>query len=123
MNLKITFFVLLLSTLGLTTAFGQHLEAGYGSDSFNSVANTLTLSQPYPNPASHSATVRYDLGTSQEGKIQVYNLLGTRVKSYRLARTSGKATVPVHELKSGLYFLRLEVNGKETLMVKLKVMH
>ena len=122
MKPKSTLFVLLFSTFVLTSVMGQHLESGYGSEVFGSSTPKVELSQPYPNPASHKAAVRYNLGTLSKGKINVYNLLGTRLKSYNLPRNHGEIQIPVHELTPGMYFLRLQVDGKETLMRKLKVM-
>ena len=118
MKLKPILFVLLLHVFGLTTIYGQSTSPLQKWD----IDNSVSLSQPYPNPASQSTTLHFDLGIQQEGKVVLYNLLGTKIKTILLSQTSGEFSLPVENLQTGVYFIRLQLEGKELVTRKLKVM-
>ncbi|MBV6474020.1 MAG: hypothetical protein JPMHGGIA_02322 [Saprospiraceae bacterium] len=55
----------------------------------------------YPNPAANSFTVDYNTGLV---RIDLYNLLGRKMKSFR---TSHNASYDISDVEDGLYFIRL----------------
>jgi hypothetical protein len=61
----------------------------------------------YPNPATNNFTV--NLGNDEKANIQLYNIVGQQVYSETI---NGTAQVNVSNLKSGVYMLKINQNGK-----------
>jgi len=78
----------------------------------------------FPNPASSFVTVKYTLQSSSQIEIEMFDILGKSVKTLlpktQLAADSYKNTWHLDELKSGLYFIKININGKEN-VIKLSV--
>ena len=118
-------------------AIGSRLIAGDGSIVIrNNAVNQIILKvvgagiptsyalyQNYPNPFNPSTTIKFDLPVDSRVTVEVYNLLGQRVRT--LVNETRKAGYHVAEwngtgdagqlLSSGVYFLRIDavgVNGK-----------
>jgi len=77
--------------------------------------NELTLSDPYPNPASSALTISYELATDGAVSLSVYDLSGRLVETL----VSGEQTAGRHSIgwdsstsATGVYLLRLEANGE-----------
>ena len=75
----------------------------------------LTLSDPYPNPASSSLTISYELATDGAVSLNVYDLSGRLVETL----VSGEQTAGRHSVSwdssvaaTGVYLLRLEAAGE-----------
>lgn len=69
----------------------------------------------YPNPATTSVTVAYDLsgiGTSSDVNLVITNLVGSKVAVRSLNGTSGKVGVDISTLDAGIYFYSIEANGQ-----------
>lgn len=78
------------------------------------IANSSTpgISEAYPNPAVGEMTFSYATGGGL-GRIDIFSMLGSKVKSVKLPELVGKAKVNLESLTSGMYFYRLNVNGKD----------
>ncbi len=82
--------------------------------------DAVTLS---PNPAHIMAQVSFDLGESANVKLGLYSLLGKQVLNKKLgwlAPGSHHFPISLKDLSSGIYFVKIEVDGKlvtEKLMV------
>ncbi len=77
--------------------------------------SALALSDPYPNPASDSLTVSYELVTNGAVSLHIYDLSGRLVETL----VSGEQTAGRHsingnasEAATGVYLLRLEAAGE-----------
>ena len=75
----------------------------------------LTLSDPYPNPASSALTISYELATDGAISLSVYDLSGRLVKTL----VSGEQTAGRHSVSwdssvaaTGVYLIRLEAAGE-----------
>jgi len=75
------------------------------------MVSELTLSDPYPNPASSALTVSYELATEGEVNLSVYDISGRLVETL----VSGEQTAGRHSVSwdssaeaTGVYLLRLE---------------
>lgn len=79
-------------------------------------ASKVTLHSTFPNPArSNSVTVRYELPTDEPVTVQMYNVLGQRVRSFDIQdRRVGRheERLDFGNLASGVYFLRVSQNGQ-----------
>jgi len=61
----------------------------------------------YPNPAKDVVTIKY--ATSRIIEADIYNVLGSKVKSITLNRQ--ETSVNVSDLQKGIYFIRFSDNG------------
>lgn len=68
----------------------------------------------YPNPAQQRATLRYAVPKRQDVKIYLYDILGRRVQTVVNGEREGRheRQLDVSRLASGVYFLRLQAEGK-----------
>ncbi len=76
---------------------------------------SFTLNQNYPNPVTHSTTtIRYQLPSSGNVKIEVYDILGRNVTrpvdGYREAGIKFES-LNLQNLSNGVYFYRLEAGN------------
>lgn len=69
--------------------------------------NTLTNVSMYPNPT-NSGFVTIETASTETASIEVYNLLGKQV----IAQTLTNSTVNVSSLSSGVYLVKVSVEGK-----------
>jgi len=70
------------------------------------------LAQNYPNPFNPATTIEYSIANPGLVKIEIYNLLGQRIKSLvntHQAIGNYKLSFDASELASGMYFYRLKV--------------
>lgn len=80
----------------------------------------------YPNPANDYATVSYRLMDRANVTLEVYNMLGSLVKTVNPGQIfSGQkeTLLNVRDLQNGHYFVKLFVNDEEADVMKLSVMH
>ena len=82
--------------------------------------NSLTA---YPNPATSSVTIAYDLSnlSSADTRVVITNLVGSKVAVRPIAGTSGKVSMDISNLDSGIYFYSIESAGKVVSTKKLIV--
>jgi hypothetical protein len=87
-------------------------------------ADKIEISEAYPNPAAHYIQFDYRLtDRMSEGKITVFNLLGSIVGEHRLNNYDNRLQIPVHNLKAGIYFYTISVNNKSLITKKFVVKH
>jgi hypothetical protein len=80
------------------------------------------ISNLFPNPASSSATISYQLSAAPENAVvRVFNLLGDEVKHFNVSNKEGNITIPVGDLEAGLYFCSFVANDKIIATRKLTV--
>jgi hypothetical protein len=80
------------------------------------------LSRPYPNPASDRVNIDYDLPAGIErAQISIFNLIGQKMKTVDLQGIAGTANIETSQLRSGIYFMYLMVDGKDITSRKLVI--
>ena len=80
----------------------------------NELPASYTLEQNYPNPFNPSTTIAFDLADAGFVKLNVYNILGQKVKTLvnkMVMAGSYQVQFDGFGLASGVYVYRLEVNG------------
>jgi hypothetical protein len=70
------------------------------------------VSEAYPNPAVDEMTLSYVLGAAS-GQIDIFSMLGAKVKTVKLSEPSGKVNMKTEHLPAGMYLYRLSANGKD----------
>lgn len=92
-----------------------------------SIAKTLSrpqadLSNAYPNPASGTTEIKYQLPPHHKrAYLNVYDVLGKEVHREEIEDPSGKIGLNVRNYNSGLYFYSLTVDDKKILTRRLIV--
>ncbi len=78
----------------------------------------------YPNPAADFANLSYTLpATPKNGRLEILNMLGSRITSMPVTNQTGLLTIPVSELESGIYFYSLVSDGQPQRTGKFNVKH
>lgn len=78
------------------------------------IPETYILEQNYPNPFNPSTTIGFGLKESGHVTLTVYNALGERIMQVidgHMEAGYHRATVSAHNLPSGLYFYKIQVNN------------
>ncbi|MCK8494351.1 T9SS type A sorting domain-containing protein [Spirosoma sp. RP8] len=84
----------------------------------------ITVSNIYPNPASESAEIDYQIkGHVGEAKLILLNVLGSPIEEYDMSQHERKVRVATRSLASGYYFYQLSFEGKKVATKKLLVRH
>lgn len=65
-----------------------------------------------PNPSVSVTSFEYDLGTSQDGQLRVYDMLGIQHGSFDLKKSKGSLPFDASALPSGNYVVVLFAEGK-----------
>lgn len=125
MKKRFTFLLIALLSFSISP-----LVAGNGNQgdtwfvSADGQGQTGVLEAPYPNPASEQAYVKYELPPAYfNGELRIYSLIGQQVKVVSLEQAFGEVEIPTRELKSGIYFIYLVVDGKKLNSRKMIVTH
>jgi hypothetical protein len=76
------------------------------------VPKAYRLGQNYPNPFNPTTEVAFDLPTSSNWTLDVYNIAGQLVKSFSDYSDAGtvKVNIDASGWASGIYFYRLQAN-------------
>ncbi len=96
------------------TAYFKHTAT-----SVNELNNTLASVDVFPQPAREDAYVSYELKENASVSISVMNSVGEMAILNVVSKESQSAgnytvSIPVGELSNGIYFVRLETNGAQT---------
>lgn len=93
------------------------------SDTNGGLTDKLVLKQNFPNPASDKTTIEFSIPKEADTSVGLYNAAGRRVKDVlndHLPEGSYRLDVDLSDLKSGVYFYRLNY-GKQQLSMKMVV--
>lgn len=85
------------------------------------VSPEIQLSPAYPNPASTDIRLNYKVNKAEGSHISIYNMLGSVIKTIELTNNEGKLTLPVNDLREGIYFYSLFSEGQKTATKKFTV--
>ncbi|MDC0303398.1 T9SS type A sorting domain-containing protein [Flavobacteriales bacterium] len=80
------------------------------------------ISESYPNPAKTVANINYALKIGWgKAQIEVFSMLGSKVKKVALKQDQGTLKLDVANLPSGIYFYTLKVDGNDIATKKMLV--
>lgn len=77
----------------------------------------VSISSIFPNPASNSTTVNFDLKKSGVVKMSIVNIVGqevSRVDAGMLAAGNNSVSLDLNTLKAGVYFVNITIDGIST---------
>ena len=81
--------------------------------SINDFSENNVEFKTYPNPASDNLTINYSIdGNPADARVDVFDVLGQRINTYKLSNNEGRLGIDVSALNSGVYFYTIKVNGQ-----------
>lgn len=112
---------------GLNTAnFTAAVNNAIATSGVNETTQTDFKMSIYPNPANNLLTVNYHLNNASEISFDIYNLLGTKVKSFAsFKQNSGfhlESQFDTESLNNGIYFLKINA-GENSQIIRFSVSH
>jgi hypothetical protein len=110
-----------VSASAIQAAINSGLNASTGIEENESI----TSFNVFPNPAANSTFISYSLEASSDVQIDIYNLVGTKVKTVMQEKQAAgeyKTDVDCTELNNGFYFVKISA-GKLEKTVRLSVAH
>lgn len=72
----------------------------------------LTFSDFHPNPSSLISEMNYNLLPGQQAEVLILDMLGNIVKKHQLSAENGRLSFKLTDLKVGLYFANIIVDGQ-----------
>jgi len=82
----------------------------------------ILLSKAFPNPATNSVTIPYDLPNRiNQAELKLYNVTGTQVKSFIIDHSFDNLVVQTSDLPAGMYLYRIEAAGFKSETYKLSI--
>jgi hypothetical protein len=90
----------------------QKIDTGVGVEEEGNIPKTYALDQNYPNPFNPSTTIKYDLPTSSDVRLSVYDMLGREVSVLVNERRDAgvhEVTFDASGFSSGVYCYRMQV--------------
>ncbi len=89
----------------------------------NEFSSQPVLHAASPNPADGFTKISYNLNSSRDAKIVIYNVLGSAVKEIKLNDVQNTLTISTADFKQGVYFYSLVVDGKAISSKRLMISH
>jgi molecular chaperone DnaK (HSP70) len=68
----------------------------------------------YPNPTQKTLTFSFDNNNSEPYEILIYNIIGGKIKTVSVNPSSETFSTDVSDLSSGIYFVSMIQNKKES---------
>jgi len=81
------------------------------------------IATPRPNPADNFTMLNYKLYDNNSYRLEIYNMLGTKVIEMPITKKQGVLLIDTKELQNGVYFCSLMNNGKHAGTTKLIISH
>jgi parallel beta-helix repeat protein len=72
----------------------------------------------YPNPTQKTLTFSFDNNNSEPSEILIYNTIGAKMRAFSVNQSSETFSTDVSYLSSGIYFVSIIQNKKETYLGK-----
>lgn len=112
---------------------GERAHAYYYIDdvsvvAIDSIPNSVTEEEAHktfkvhPNPNNGMMTLEYQLGEGEKGILEVFSLMGQRVYAQGLRAESSHTTVELSDVTSGIYMIRIVVDGNLRLSEKMTIL-
>jgi hypothetical protein len=77
----------------------------------------------YPNPATSTCKINYQLQIGETGTVQICDMMGRVQITHSLSSTTHEASLDVSTLTAGMYLVRYLINGEPQQVSRLAVLH
>jgi len=77
----------------------------------------------FPNPAKNMLNIQFEETISTDGRIQIYNNMGSLVLCAEINKGNAAKTIDVSQLQSGLYFYSIILSGEKISSGKLTILN
>ena len=77
----------------------------------------------YPNPTKETITITFDQPISNEGTVEIWNIMGSKIVTNTIPKNYAEQKVNVSNLTSGIYFYVIKVNGEKFSSGKLTIIN
>jgi hypothetical protein len=105
-------------------SIGLTLNFEFGATGISEKKNDFSFFKPVSNPADISTLVNFKLPAGKSaGKLMVYNMLGSVVKTMNFTGSKGNLLLTTADLKSGVYFISCISDDKVISGSRLVVRH
>lgn len=71
-----------------------------------------SFSEFHPNPTSSTTILNYNLSSNKQAQVLFLDMMGNLVKKHQLVMEDGQLKLSVTDLKAGLYFANIIVDGQ-----------
>ncbi len=79
----------------------------------NDVSYEYSVSNAYPNPATNNFNINYDFKNAKNAKIEILSIIGSLINSQEISTNSNRATIDISNIKNGIYFYNIIVDGRK----------
>jgi hypothetical protein len=108
------------------TNFTAAINNAIATSGVNETAQKDFKMSIYPNPANSQLSVNYHLNSASEISFDIYNLLGTKVKSFSSFKQNAgfhlESQFDTESLNNGIYFLKINA-GENSQIIRFSVSH
>ena len=80
--------------------------------SINDQYKAISFSDFHPNPATTVTKMNFNLMQGQEAKLEIIDVLGSIVKEHFFVEEMGTTSLSVVDLKAGVYFANIKLEGQ-----------
>ncbi|MCF8429192.1 MAG: T9SS type A sorting domain-containing protein, partial [Bacteroidia bacterium] len=102
------------------TTFTAALNNAIATSSLKELVQSDFKMSVYPNPVNDKFTVNYHLNNASEISFEIYNLLGSKVKSFAAFKqnsgTNLESQFDTESLNNGIYFLKINAGGNSQII-------
>jgi len=104
MNLKRTFYILLILILTVQLGFAQVKEEAFRQGQ----PDPVKLIQVYPNPATEYVSVKFETPLAKKVNLSFHNILGSALSLETEVIDDHEIKIRVKDLNSGYYFISVQ---------------
>ena len=91
------------------------------SSDFTESADAINSFKLFPNPTTGKISLNYNLLSTENGLIEITNILGVSLYYKKLNPESQQLEIDLSELKPAIYFLKIVVDGKQIHQGKISI--
>ena len=111
------------NTCGATCYTNDWYELSFGSVSVPEINKQQFKFSIYPNPITNQVNINYEIFNDNMTTIEVFDILGNKVKSFELPNTKNNISVDLSNLSNGIYYCQfinkgLKVGGDKLVIEK-----
>jgi hypothetical protein len=76
----------------------------------NKDSSMFELFKIYPNPNNGKMQLNYNLNDTENGFVNIYNIMGAKIRTYKLLNGEKMLTIDESKLQGGIYYYQVYIN-------------